>query len=105
MSSTLITKALQARLATCGLDWVKLNSLHLDSKAKIIALEITLEGEESPVKAELEYSLGGDNALVVREVKTNRKWMTEALRLAMIRMGNRIPLPGGIQGQLIRVML
>jgi hypothetical protein len=105
MSSSLITKALQARLASCGLDWVKLNSLHLDSKAKTIAVEVTLEGEDAPVKAEVEYSLGGDNALVIREVKTSRKWMTEGLRLALIRMGNRIPLPGGLQGQIIRVML
>lgn len=105
MYSTLITKALQARMSSCGLDWVKLNSLHLDSKAKTIEVELSLDGDEAPVKAEIEYSLGNDNELVIREIKTSRKWITEGLRLALIPVGNRIVLPGGIQGQLIRVML
>jgi hypothetical protein len=105
MTSSIITKALQAKLSSCGLDWVKLQSLHLDSKAKTIAAELTLEGEESPVTVDLSYSLGAEQTLVIRSVNTNRRWMTEALRMVLARKGDRIPLPGGIQGQLIRVVL
>ena len=105
MATSLIMKALQAKMASSGLDWIKLNALHLNSKDNTIAVELTLEGEDSPVKAEIRYSLGGDNTLVIRDVMTNRKWMTEALKLAMLKTGNRFPLPGGLKGQMIKVLL
>ena len=105
MANALIMKALQAKLSSSGLDWIKLNALNLNSKENTIAVELTLEGEDSPVKAEIRYSLGGDNTLVIRDVMTNRKWMTEALKLAMLKTGNRFPLPGGLKGQMIKVLL
>ncbi len=100
-----LTKALQAKLASSGLDWIKLNALHLDSKANRISVEFTLEGEERPVKAEVRYSLGAENVIVVREVTTNRKWITEALKLVLAKTGDRFPLPGGLKGKMIRVLL
>jgi len=105
MTTPLVMKALQSKLASSGLDWVKLDALHLDSKANTIAAELTLEGEESPVKVEVKYSLGAENVLVIRDVKTNRRWITEALKLAMVKTGNRFPLPGGLKGQMIRMLL
>ena len=105
MANALIMKALQAKLSSSGLDWIKLNALNLNSKENTIAVELTLEGEDSPVKAEIRYSLGGDNTLVIRDVMTNRKWMTEALKLVMLKTGDRFPLPGGLKGQLIKVLL
>ena len=98
-------KALQSKLASSGLDWIKLESLHLDSRANTISLELTLKGEESTVKADIRYSLGSDNTIVIRDVETNRPWITEALRLLMVKTGNRFPLPGGIKGKMIRVLL
>ena len=65
MSSSFITKALQAKLASSGLDWIKLDALNLNSKASTIAVEFTLEGEAQPVQAEVRYSLGAENVIVV----------------------------------------
>ena len=105
MTDSLIFKAIQAKLASSGLEWIKLESFSLSSRDQLINLELTLEGEESPVKAEIRYSLGGDNTLVIRSVETNRRWMTEALKLAMTKTGDRFPLPGGLKGKVIRMLL
>jgi hypothetical protein len=105
MSDSLIAKAIQAKLASSGLDWVKLESFTLSSRQKTISLELTLEGEDRPVKADIQYSLGAENAVVIREVETSRKWMTEALKLVLLKTGNRFELPGGLKGKLIRVLL
>jgi hypothetical protein len=105
MTESLIMKALQAKLASSGLDWVKLESFQLSSRDKTISAELTLEGEDRPVHVELRYSLDDDNSVVIREVITSRKWMTEALKLAMVKTGNRFRLPGGLKGKMIRVLL
>jgi hypothetical protein len=105
MTDSLISIALQSRLASSGLDWIKLDDLHLDSKANTITVEFTLEGEHQPVKAEVRYSLGAEDVIVIREVTTNRKWMNEAIKLVLVKTGNRFPLPGGLKGRMIRVLL
>jgi hypothetical protein len=105
MGTSLILKAIQAKIASHGLDWIKLEDLHLDSRANIITLDVSLQGEEKPVKAEVCYSLGAANTLVIREVTLSKPWMTEAVKLAMCKTGNRIELPGGIPGKMIRMLL
>jgi hypothetical protein len=105
MTDSLIFKALQSKLSSSGLEWIKLESFSLSSRDQLINLELTLEGEESVVKAEVRYSLGGDNTLVIRSVETNRKWMTEAIKLAMVKTGDRFPLPGGLKGKMIKMLL
>lgn len=105
MTDSLIFKAIQAKLASSGLDWIKLESFTLSSREKKVSLELTLEGEESPVKGEVHYSLGAENAVVIRDVITNRKWMTEALKLVLLKTGNRFELPGGLKGKMIRMLL
>jgi hypothetical protein len=105
MTDSLIFKALQAKLASSGLDWIKLESFSLSSRDQVINAEVTLEGESTTVKTEIRYSLGGDNTIVIRSVETNRKWMTEAIRLAMVKTGDRFPLPGGLKGKMVRMLL
>ena len=105
MSTSLIMKALQSKLASSGLDWVKLESFSLSSRDKKVDLELSLEGEDQPLKAEIRYSLGAENVIVIRDITTSRKWITEALKLALLKTGNRFPLPGGLKGQMLKVML
>lgn len=105
MTESLIMKALQAKLASSGLDWIKLESFQLSSRDKTITAEVTLEGEDRPVKLEVRYSLGSGNSVVIREVLTNRPWMTEALKLAMLKTGDRFELPGGLKGKMLKVLL
>ncbi len=105
MTDSLIIKALQAKLASSGLEWVKLESFSLSRREQKVTAELALEGEDQPVKLQAYYSVGLDNTLTVREVETSRKWMTEALKLAMVKTGNRFPLPGGLKGKMIRMLL
>src|SRR5688572_26575903 len=105
MTESLIMKALQAKLASSGLDWVKLESFQLSSRDKTINAEVMLEGEDRPVKLEVRYALGSGNSVMIRELITNRPWMSEALKLAMLKTGNRFELPGGLKGKLLKVLL
>ena len=105
MTESLIMKALQAKLASSGLDWIKLESFHLSSRDKTINAEVMLEGEDRPVKLEVRYALGSGNSVMIRELITNRPWMSEALKLAMLKTGNRFELPGGLKGKLLKVLL
>jgi hypothetical protein len=38
-------------------------------------------------------------------VNTSRTWMTEALKLVLLKTGGRFPLPGGLKGKMIKVLL
>lgn len=105
MTDSLISKAIQAKIASSGLDWVKLESFTLSSREKKASLELSLEGEDRPVQAEIQYSLGAENVIVIREVETTRKWMTEALKLVLLKTGNRFELPGGLKGKMLRALL
>jgi hypothetical protein len=105
MTESLIMKALRAKLVSSGLDWVKLESFQLSSRDKTITAEVSLEGEDRPVKVEVRYSLEGDNTILVRDILTNRPWMTEALKLAMVKTGSRFALPKGLKGKMIRMLL
>ena len=102
---SLLLKALQTKLASSGLDWIKLESLQFCSRDRKLVAEISLAGEELPLHVQLHYSLSADHFLTVEEVETSRKWITEALRLGLVKSGNRFPLPGGIKGKLLRVLL
>ena len=105
MSNSLIMKALQAKLTSSGLDWVKLESFTLSSRDKKVNLELSLAGEETPVKAEIRYSLGAENMIVIREVHTSRQWMTEALKLVLLKTGDRFTLPGGLKGAILKLLI
>ena len=105
MPVSLIAKAIQSKLSASGLDWVKLESFTLSSREKTISLELRLEGEDKPVKADIHYSLGTGNTVEIREVETSRPWMTEALKLVLVKTGNRFALPGGLKGKMLKVLL
>ena len=105
MSDSFIIKALQSKLASSGLDWVKLESFSLSSRDKTVNLELTLDGEDQPVKAEVRYSLAAENMIVIRDIVTSRKWMTEALKLVLLKTGDRFSLPGGLKGKVLKVLL
>lgn len=105
MPVSLIQKAIQSKLASSGLDWVKLESFNLSSRDKTVNLELSLEGEAEPVKAEIRYSLAAENMIVIRDIITSRKWMTEALKLALLKTGDRFALPGGLKGAMLKVLL
>lgn len=101
----LLVKAIQMKLAASGLDWIKLESLHFSSRGKELTAEVSLDGEERPLTLTVRYSISADNVFSVKEIETGKKWLTEAARLALLKTGNRFPLPSGLKGKLLRVFL
>lgn len=99
-----IRKAIEAKLASMGIDWLKLQSLHLDRATKTLDAEVVLEGESEPVRLSVHYSLDGGD-IVVGSVQTSKPWMSRLASLGLEKQGGRFPLPGGIQGTMIRGML
>jgi hypothetical protein len=51
------------------------------------------------------YQLNPDNTGELTEIHASKRWMTEALRLALQQTGASFPLPDGWKGKLIRALL
>lgn len=100
----IILKALEAKLHSAGLNWIKLQSFQLSSKDKTVTAEVLLEGEPAPVTVQLVYEVGADFVKIV-SLSTSKIWMTEAANLALLKSGGKIGLPGGLQGKLIKFVL
>ncbi len=104
MTAEIIRKAVSAKLASEGIDWAKLDTLKIDKKEKAVHADVSLEGEEHPIAVSARYTLG-DAAVQLETFETTRPWITQALRLALKKHGGNIPLPGGMQGTMIRMLL
>jgi hypothetical protein len=104
MIDAVIRKALEGRIAAFGLDWVKLRHFELRSAAKMLLIDLDLDGEEAPVRVTARYRVDGDS-LVIEAVETSKRWMTEVAAVALAKHGGRVPLPGGIAGSVARMIL
>jgi hypothetical protein len=104
MIDTVIRKALEARIAAQGLDWVKVRHFELRSAEKCVVLELDLDGEPAPVRATARYRVEG-SGLTIESVETSKKWLTEIAHLALAKHGGKIELPGGLVGTMARAVL
>ncbi len=105
-ANLVLAKALQARLEASGLDWVKLETLEFSRSERRVKVTVMLEGETQPITVSLLYSVDAAfTFLMVQEVQASRRWVTEAVRLFLANSGNRLPLPGGIKGVALKVIL
>lgn len=104
MIDTVIRKALEARIAAQGLDWVTLRHFELRSAEKCVALELDLDGEPAPVRVTARYRVEGPG-LIIESVETSKKWLTEIAHLALAKHGGKIELPGGLVGTMARAVL
>lgn len=102
---TIILKAIQAKIESAGLDWVRLTDFRLDVNERRLSATITLAGETDPVMFSARYQLNPDNTGELTEIHASKRWMTEALRLALQQTGASFPLPDGWKGKLIRALL
>lgn len=100
----ILLRAIEAKLQSAGLNWVRLQSVQLRTKDKTIAAELLLEGETGPLSVEARYEIAGDDLRIVG-LNTSKKWLTEAGNLALLKTGGKFPLPGGIGGKLIKFFL
>ena len=102
---TLILKAIQAKVEASGLDWLKVKEFRLDAGERRVTATLELAGEADPVMLSARYRINDDNTAEITEVHASRRWMTEALRLALEKTGASFPLPDGWKGKLIRALL
>jgi len=100
----IIRKAIEGRLASEGIDWVKLESFQIDRKAKTLTAGISLEGEPAPVAIDLDYAIEGDDILI-KEATSSKPWMTKLAGVALAKHGARFPLPTGMKGKMVRMVL
>ena len=84
-TETMICKALQARLE------------------KRIAAVVDLEGESETVDVSAGYEVG-DDALNIVGVDASRPWVKGVLSLVLEAKGAQVPLPGGVQGAMIKMV-
>ena len=100
----LLLKAIEAKLQSAGLNWIKLQSLQLRIKEKTVVAEVLLDGEPLALAVEATYEIVGDK-IRIASLNTSKKWLTEAANLALLKSEGAFPLPGGIVGKLIKFFL
>jgi hypothetical protein len=104
MIDAFLRKAIEGRIASAGLDWVKVLHAELRADQKTFTIALQLDGEEVPVSLSAHYRVE-DNDVVVESVAASKKWVTEAISYGLLKHGGRFPLPGGIVGRLARMFL
>jgi hypothetical protein len=104
MTAEIIRKAVAAKLASEGVTWATLESLKIDKKEKAVYGDVSLEGEPGPIAVTAHYTLEPDH-VQIDTFQTTRPWVTHALGYALLKHGGKIPLPGGMQGTMVRMML
>ncbi len=104
MLDSVIQKILSDRLQSRGLDWIDARSVRLSKAEKAFDLELMLDGEERPLHARLKYEVKDDELHIVG-VETDKRWITEILQLVLIAKGGHFPLPGGMVGMLVKVLI
>jgi len=101
---SVIQKILADRLESRGLDWIDVRSVRLSKAEKTFELDLMLEGEERPLVARLRYEVR-DEALHVTGVETDKRWITEILQIVLLAKEGTIPLPGGMKGMLLKLLI
>ena len=104
MTEKMICKAIQSRLSDQGLDWVQMESLTVDRDGKRINAVLDLEGETETVDLGAEYELAESSIRIV-DVEASRRWMTGFLSIVLAAKGAEFPLPDGMQGSMIKMVL
>ena len=104
MTMDIILRAIEAKLQSAGMGWIKLQSLQLRPKDKTLTVEVLLEGEPSAVTVQAGYEVAEDHLKIV-SLTTSKVWMTEAANLALLKTWGQILLPGGFKGKAIKFFL
>jgi len=102
---SLLQTLLQTKLNSSGLDWIKVESIHLSPSQKTLVAELRLAGEAEPVRFTGTYSLTPGNAIRLDTLTASREWLTEVAELALAKTGREFPLPDGLKGKAIRLFL
>lgn len=101
----LLLNLLQSKLNSSGLDWIKVENIQLSPSQKSLIADLKLAGEADLIRLTGTYSITPQNALRLETLTASRQWLTEVAELALAKTGREFPLPDGIKGKLIRLVL
>ena len=102
--NAIIRKAVETKLKRMSIDWVSIESLEIVSAQKFIDMTVSLEGEEHPVDVTIHYVIE-ENHVVVGDLKASRPWIAKAMGFILEQQGGRYPIPSGMEGMAIRMVL
>lgn len=104
MTEQMIFKALQTRLDDQGITWARMESVEFVKEERRLKAVIDLEGEDEMVEVGATYEIA-DDAVKIGGVEASRPWIAGALTMVLEAKGASIPLPGGMQGTMIKMVL
>jgi len=95
IKDSLASSAAKSMIASRLDRYGKLTDLRIRSREKTISIELLLEGEEIPVRIEIErYRIigkTGENALIIEQVSVSRPWLQNLLDDLIV--GKPLPVP------------
>lgn len=100
----LLLNLLQTKLNSSGLDWIKVEAIHLSPAQKTLTAELKLAGETELIRFTGIYSVTAD-ALRLETLTSSRHWLTEVAELVLAKTGREFPLPEGLKGKIVRLFL
>ena len=86
-----------------GIDWAKVESVSLLKEHRRVDVVLELDGETAHVTAAVNYRVEGEE-LLVEKVETNKRWMTEAATLIVLRKGGKVELPAAVRGMVFKAI-
>lgn len=101
----ILLSILQSKLNSSGFDWVKVESINLSPSQKSLTADLKLAGEAELIRFTGTYSITASNAIRLDTLTASRQWLTEVAELALAKTGREFPLPDGIKGKLIKLLL
>ncbi len=101
----LILTLLQTKLNASGLDWIRLESIHLSPAQKTLTADLKLAGESELIRLTGTYSVTPAHAVRLETLEASRQWLTEVAELVLAKTGREFPLPEGLKGKVIRLFL
>ena len=101
---SMIQKILADRLEKQGFDWVELKGIRFSKADRRFELDLELDGEESTLPVILDYEVEGETIKIVN-ITTSKRWIKEVLQLVLLAKGGAFPIPTGMKGSLVKMLI
>lgn len=104
LMESMIQKLLADKLEKKGFDWIELKAVRFSKAERRFEIDLALDGEESTLPAIIDYEVEGDLIKIIR-LTTSKRWITEVLQLVVMAKGGVFPIPTGMKGSLVKMLI
>ena len=101
---SMIQKLLADRLEKQGFDWVEVKAIRFSKADRRFEVDLQLDGEEATLPAIVDYEVDGETLRITR-LSTGKRWITEVLQLIVQAKGGTIPIPSGMKGAVLKMLI